>query len=440
MIKEKPIKSKYRIEKTKVQIIKEYFRTIVISLFIAFVITSSITLHARNEMTKNLFEPSSNKNSLDKQLAIQMIGNDDLTKDIQNKTYSVCMHVGDLYETIEDYQKAQFAYEQAILKAKNNNYKPYYKLITVLAIQSKFDEAREILDSIEDNYDKNLIKFKTRSYIIIGDKYYSTGKALSATKSYEKALFYYNKFSKKDKKIEEALNSRIVNSYVKVADIMVQSGLNSDAIRYLDKAEKYDSNNFNVKYKKAIVLSDLDPEKSIPYFEKLLKETPQYIDYGAFGVALMKAANIADLDNRSTQAKYYRYKIYSVDLFVNRKVIYKNDIDVTLKTCDIKKTFFTYPIKLTFLFENISNNDIVNLHGDFILLENDKEVEKITRNISDKNNPLVSYYDEPNLVYINFSKKIFTKKELENYKVLIYLYKDEKYKTAVAEFKLPIKK
>ena len=175
----------------------------------------------------------------------------------------------------------------------------------------------------------------------MGDKYFSIGKPLSAAKSYEKARFYYDKFSKKDKTVEESIENRIINSYQQTADVMVKSGLNSDAYRFLKKAEEYDKENFITRYKIAIVLSDLDPEKSIKYLEELLKEKPQDIDYEIYGRALMNAANIADLDNRPTKAKHYRYKIHSIDMFLDRKVIYKKDVDTQLRDFVIKKNFFT---------------------------------------------------------------------------------------------------
>ena len=58
---------------------------------------------------------------------------------------------------------------------------------------------------------------------------------------------------------------------------MVKTGLNSDAIRFLRKAESYAPNDFKIRYKLAIVLSDSDPEVAVEYIEKLLKEIPQEI-------------------------------------------------------------------------------------------------------------------------------------------------------------------
>ena len=270
------------------------------------------------------------------------------------KKYSVCLHVGKLYEAAGDYFDAQKAYELAVEKSKPNTYIAHNKLIFVLTAQDKFDKAKALLNNVKDSNNKDLIKFKTRAYLTIGDKYYSIGKFLSAAKSYEEANFYYNKFSKKDSVINKSIQTRIIQSYIHVADIMVKSGLNSEAVRFLKKAEEYDPKNFEIRYKLAIVLSDSDPEASVKYFEPLLDEMPQNINYDVYSAALMKAANIADLDNRPTQAKYYRYKIHSIDIFVKRKVVYSDDIEIRLKAFNTKKVFFTYPIKASFSFLNIS--------------------------------------------------------------------------------------
>ena len=439
MIKEKKKKTKYNIEKTKAQALLEYLRTILCSFILAVIITVCLTIHARNEMIKDIFESDNTQKIMDRKVALEIILNTNLLKDLKNKTYSVCMHAGEICEIAEDYKDAQDAYELAIRKSKPGNYKPYYKLICVLVAQQKFEDADAVLNNIKDVSNKNLVKFKTRAYITIGDKYYSIGKFLSAARTYESAKFYYDKFEKKDKKIDEAIVERIINSYIQTADLMVKTGLNSDAVRFLKKAEKYAPDNLNLKYKLAIVLSDSDPEKSVEYLETLLEKIPQDIDYSVYNSALIKSANIADLDGRPTKAKYYRYKIHSIDMFINRKVVYKNDIETELKSFTIKKALFSYPLKATYQFLNVSNNDIFNLKGDFILCINNKEVETVTQQIANKNKPLYSYTDTPNNVEIKFNKKIYTKKELENYNIKIYLYKDPKYKTYIGENKIPLK-
>lgn len=437
MIKERQKQTKYNYKKTRAQIIKEYLRTVLCSVIISIIVTVILSIHARNEMIKVMYTDTAAQSLIDKKTAEEIISATNLLKDLQNKKYSVCMYAGEIYETAGDYKNAQIAYELAVEKAPAGTYKSYYKLICTLTAQEKFDKAEDLLNSIKDISDKKLIKFKTRSYLTIGDKYYSIGKFLSAAKSYEKADFYYSKFAKKDLVIDESIKNRIINSYIHVADIMVKTGYNSDAVRFLRKAEKYLPDDLSIRYKLAIILSDSDPEESVKYFDSLLDKIPQEIDYGVYTNALMKSANIADLDGRPTMAKYYRYKIHATDLFVNRKVIYKNDIETSIKSFSITKRLFTYPLKGSYYFLNLSNVDIISAKGDFVLCINDKPVETITKRISDKNHPMFSMSNQPNEVNIQFKKKIFTKKELDNYKIKIYLYKDEKYKTLVYEHKLP---
>ncbi len=438
MIKEKTKSSKYNFTKTKTQIITEYLRTVGVSVLFSVVLTSSLAIHARNEMIKNISLTPDAKWDMDRKFAQQLIENTDLMKNLSAKKYSVCLHIGELYETAGDYKNAQLAYELAVEKSKPGMFVPYYKLICVLVYQDKIKEAEAILLSIKDRTNKQLIKFKTRSYIVIGDKYYSKGKFLTAARNYEKAAFYYNKFSKKDRTIQESIECRIVNSYIQAADIIVKNGMNSDAVRFLKKAEKYAPDNYNIRYKLAIILSDSNPEEAVKYIEKLLEERPQDVDNNLYGNAYLKAANIASLDNRPTEASLYRYKVHSIDMFIKNKVIYKNDINVDLLTFVLKKKLFTYPLSPKYAFSNVSNSDIINLYADFILTSNGKVLECVTKKIADKNNPLLMFAEQPNLVDVKFKKKIFTRKELENYTIEIYLYKDKKYKTYIGNSKIPI--
>lgn len=439
MIKEKRKITKYNQKKTKQQILNEYLRTVAVSFFVGIVITSFLAIHARNEMIKNIYANVEEQESMDKKMAQQIIQQSDLMDDLQKKKYIVCLHVGDLYATAGDYKNAQYAYELAVEKAPAGAYKPYYKLCSVLIAQEQMDKANSLLDKLKDHKNKNLIKIKARSYIVMGDKYYSMSKFLSAAKSYEKAEFYYSKFARKDKKVEDSIKTRIINSYIQTADVMVKTGLNTDAVRFLKKAEKYSPKDFQIRYKLAIVLSDSDPEKSISYLDSLLDEIPQHIDYGVYCNALRKAANIADLDGRPTQAKYYRYKMHSIDMFVNRKVVYKNDFDIALDAFSAKKMWFTYPLKGVFRVTNNSSIDIVNMYADFVLLYDNKPVETISQHFVNRDNPLYSNGYESVSTEVKFKRKIFTRKELENYAIEVYLYKDEKFKTQVAKFKIPSK-
>ena len=214
------------------------------SILVALIITISLAMHARNEMIKDIYNSKYEHNLLSKNVAIELIAQNNYIDDIKNKPYSVCMHVGEIYEAAGKYAEAQSAYENAIKKMRFKSYNPYYSLIRVLIEQEKYNDANAVLDNLDDISNLKFIKFKTRAYLTIGDKYYSNGKFLSSAKNYEKAIFYYDKLTKKDKVVLNSIENRIVQSYLNAADIMVKSGLNSEAVRFLEKARHFNPDNF----------------------------------------------------------------------------------------------------------------------------------------------------------------------------------------------------
>ena len=439
MIKEKPKKERFGVPKTRRQILLGYGRTILLSFTFAFIFTVLLSIHARCEMIKNIYANQSEQIKFNEQIARQLIQSSDYMQDLKKKKYAVCMKVGNIYFMAGDYANAQIAYELALEKSKFSNYNCYYKLTKVLIAQNKINEAQELINSVKDISDKNLIKFKSRAYIEMGDKYYSNGKYLKAAKSYEIAEFYYSKFSKRDKVVVKSIHNRIINAYMDAADLLAQSDLSKEAVKYLLRAHELSPDDFNIRYKLAIIYSDLDPLKSVSYFEQLVKEQPQNIDYAVVYKALVRTANIMDLEQKFIEAKRYRYKIHSLDLLVDNKVVYKNDVEVMLDKFIVKKSWFTYKIENKYHIKNISKSDINNLSAEFVLRKNNKELERVMLKCVNKQNPLYSFGGVSNEINVKFHKHILTQSELSQYYVDIYLYKDARYKTLINTIKVPQK-
>ena len=437
MIKEKK-KNKNR-EITLKDEISGYIKTAGVTFLIASAFTVLLSFHARSEMIKNIYAHKEEKGRLDTKIAQKIVAQSDFTKLLHQRSYNICMQVAALYESAEDYPKAEYAYSLAYNKAPENNYVVHYKYARVLITQEKFDEAQKIIDSAVDTNNLKLIKFKTRAYIVMGDKYNSIDKFLKAALCYEKAQYYYNCLKKKDKKVEQAIKERLSDAYVDVADVMVENGYNSDAVQYLKKALKNTPDKFVVKYKLAIIYADLDPVVSVDYFNYLLDKMPQYIDYNVYNRALMKAANIAEIQGDLTKSKYYRYRSHSVDLFLNQKVVYKDDIEVLLEKFTVKKVLFKYKLEADFKLENESSVDIKRLFVQFVLRHKDKETEMYTEQCATKKLPLYSNGGKSETIKVKFGNNIFTKKELKNYYIDVYLYKDKKYKTLMGTFRVPLK-
>ena len=118
-------------------------------------------------------------------------------------------------------------------------------------------------------------------------------------------------------------------------------------------------------------------------------------------------------------------------MFVNRKVVYKNDVDVILDSFKVRKFLFRYQLKAKYRIKNNSYENIRNLSADFVLRKRDKVRDITVKNFANKERPLRAG-GETNTEQIKLGKSIFTKKELNEYVIDIYLYKDEKYKTLIS--------
>ena len=77
---------------------------------------------------------------------------------------------------------------------------------------------------------------------------------------------------------------------------------------------------------------------------------------------------------------------------------------------------------------------------DFVLRKEEKIKETQAYRCVTKSAPLFSNGGVTEEVAISLGKNIFTKRELDQYIVDIYLYKDEQYKTLVYSMKVPQKK
>ena len=437
MIKEKAKKKKRR-EHTFMQEVTICVKTVGVSFFVAVLISVYLTYRARNEMINNLYTSKQKKVMLEQKVAKQIVENSDLISSLESKSYPLIMHVGELYETAGDLQKAEYAYYIATQKAPNGKYISYLKLTLMLIAQNKIEEAEKTIDSVTDMNNLSLIRYKTRANIVLGDKYYSDAKFLKAATAYEQANYYYSKLAKKDKIVQESLQKRLVKAYVDTANVLVKNGYNSDAARFLTKALKYEPNNLKIQYRLAIVYADLDPITSIKYFEPLLAKIPQDIDRDIFNKVLMKAANIMDLKGDPITAKYYRYKIHTLDTYTRNKVVYKEDIEIVPNSFKIKKVFFRYKINSTYTIINTSTQDIKKMSLEFILRQNDKEKDSVTlTNYINGKKPLYSSGGEIKDIAIQFWKNIYTKKELEQYYIDIYAYKVPEFKTLIGTFKIP---
>lgn len=417
-----------------------YLKNIAISILIALIITICLLFNTRQHVINNFNNSYVNNLKFNKHFAKELLQNSELNINFQQQSFSTCMYFASLYYTIEQYDNAKNIYSIAMLKSKPNNYQAHLKYVEILILQNKLNEAKEFIENIPDNNNKNLIKMKSNSYLLLGDALFAQKKYLTAARYYKKSKFYYDLFKKRKKTIEEKLINDISNSYNKVADILVENNYPKEAIEYLKKARKIKPNDFITEYKLAILYSDLDPLKSLEYFEQLIKQKPQEIDSNIYIKALMHSANIESLSGNEIKAKLYRYKIYSFEELLKHKVVYKNDFDIIFQNINYSKKFFKYRINTIIRIQNHSLSNINKLYVELILKKDDKILDKITKECISNKKILQADGDLTPPIEITFNKNFLTKTDLSKLEIDIYLYKDEKYKTLIKTKTVPIKK
>ena len=97
----------------------------------------------------------------------------------------------------------------------------------------------------------------------------------------------------------------------------------------------------------------------------------------------------------------------------------------------IKKILFQYKLKARYKIKNNSSTNIKNLSADFVLRKGDKVRDYSTKNFANKERVLKANGGETQGITISLGKNIFTKRELNEYVIDVYIYKDEKYKTLI---------
>ena len=74
---------------SKFHFLIEYGRTVAISFVAALIFTLLLSVHARNEMIKNLYASASEQLQMDEKIARQIVAQSDLTKDLKTKKYAI---------------------------------------------------------------------------------------------------------------------------------------------------------------------------------------------------------------------------------------------------------------------------------------------------------------------------------------------------------------
>lgn len=414
----------------KINILKlKYLHTALIAGFLAMCVVIGVVIHARISIEDELYITKEHQSKIQRKFTESILSQEEVLGKLYSEDYKYNIYMGDLHLSVGDFAEAEAYYQHAIYLAPDITYDHYLKLIILYLRTNQVPKAEELENSVVDKSTQKLIKFKCKSNILLGDYYYQIGDGNLSNKKYKLADYYFDKLYVRKVKSREYIQKGILASYVQIADKFVQEKNYAEAYRFLKRAELIDSDNLIIKYKLALVLSYIDPEKSIDYFDILKKNKPQMVSFYLYYETLMRAAEIAKVRGELPESKLYTYKASSVKRFyenniVNSEVIYLDFLHSKVQI-SAKSDKFILKYRLT----NITTHNLSNVKMDVIFFNSGHPMATFTKTVFDK-----EIYLRPNetspVININFNAPVhFKKNAYENISYEIYLYSNEKYKT-----------
>lgn len=365
----------------------EYLKTISITLLVAFICIIAMLFSMQHRIYDKNVQKQIEEDAIDYNLIDVIIKKN---KDLEAKSpsdYKINLKLGTLYEIKKDYNNSELEYMKAIDKAPCTDYKPPYRLALLYLHINKLEKAEEIMDNIDDEADKNLIKYKADVYEKLGDAYYNSAQYDEAIDRYNQALFYW-KILKDRKEIAYVQNS-LASSYVYLADEEVSDMQPQDAITSLKNALSM----FNVpilKYKLALLLMSENPDEASQYFEEVYEKAPELINYDTYNNFLSTMAQETDSEGDIAKAQLYQYKQKKVKEFFETNVLSIDDI--ALEDVEARITPNNWLRKNNIYLEaklrNVSKTPIDSLFIQIVFKDKNEVIGDYTEQIINKKLPL----------------------------------------------------
>lgn len=414
---------KINLTKTK------YLHTILIAAALSCMVVVAIVVHARMSIEDELYITNEHQSKMQRKFTESILSQEDVLGKLYSEDYKYNIYMGDLHLSVGDFAEAEAYYQQAIYLAPDATYDHYLKLMILYLRTHQIEKAEQLENSVVDKNSQKLIKFKCRANILLGDYYYQIKNGTLSNKKYKLAEYYFDKLNVRKVKSREYIKNGVLASFVQIADKYVDEQNYLEAYRFLKRAETVAPENLTIKYKLALVLSYIDPMKSIDYFDIIKKNKPQMVSFYLYYETLMRAAEICRVRGELPESKLYAYKAGSIKNFyenniVNAEVIFLDFLHSKVLTSK-KSDKFVLKYRLT----NITTHNLSNVKMDVIFYNDGHPMATFTKTVFTKDIYLRPNETSP-IININFNAPLHFKKNVyENISYEIYLYSNEKYKT-----------
>lgn len=365
----------------------EYLRTFFITLLVMFMFIVVLLLIIQHQVYDGNKQSQVEDDSVDIYLVGVLI---DKNKYLENQSplnYKINLKLGTLYEIKKDYKNAEIEYKKSIEKAPCNEFKPQYKLALMYLLKDRLEDAESVMDSIDEEPDETLIKYKADIYEKIADGYYNVGDYEDAIDRYKKSLFYW-KIIKDQKEIKYSQDS-LASSYVYLADTYVRNMEPQDAVRALNLALTIVDAPI-LKYKLALLFIKDNPELANLYFEEVFQRAPELINYDAYYKFLTVMAEQANARGDTAQAQLYQFKRQKMNEYYKINILSVDDIvlDDVHGRIKLNNWFKENNIYLEARLKNISKNTIDSLFIEVVFKDNNKVIGDYFNQVIDRKSSL----------------------------------------------------
>ncbi len=408
----------------------KYFTTFLTAFLLAAVVLAGIIINARLSVDDRLYITKEHKNEFYKKFTANLLSQEEFLKNVYSNNYKFNIYIAGLYQTIENFEKAEFYYKRAIQLAPDATFEHYLKLMILYLENEKPELAEQIESSIKNRNTQRLIAFKCTANILLADYYYKHDNPSIASKKYTIAEYYFNKLKVRKVKVRKYITNGILASNVKIADKYATQSNYYEAYRYLKRAEKAAPQNLTVKYKLALILSYIHPMKAIDYFEIIKAKEPQLASFYLYYETLMRAADICRARGDLPSSKLYTYKAGSVKNFYQNNIINNDNIEFDFLQSKIQTSPKADKFILKFRIKNISSFNISNMKLDILIYRKGKLSAAYTKTLFDKA-PLHVKDTSQIINVVHTGSKHYKKIAYPDISFEIYIYKNEKYKTLV---------
>ena len=381
----------------------EYTKTILITLFIAFLCVMALLGVIQHNVYTEQQTKTLEQESIDYYLVGVLIEKNKYLEQQHPKNYEINLKLGMLYEVQGDFVNSEMEYKKAIEKAPYSETRPTYKLALLYLRLNRLDETQVLVDKMKEYSSKAFIENKAEIYNRLGDKYYDKADYETASWEYQKALFYYNII--KSKKIED-VKSSLASAFVYLAEEKVQKLQIDDAVLFLQKALVVIDAPI-LKYKLALLLVKSNPDQAYEYFQEVFEKEPNLINYKEYLSFLAQQSEIALADGNIAKSKLYDHRIKKITEYHERNILSIDDLQVDELTSkiDLNNWYQRYTIAVEFKIKNISKYNLNSLYVETIIKDSDGVIDSYFKQIADKNSPIKINSQSPTISLKAHKKK-----------------------------------